>query len=197
MEKDTIFRRNLASLRESINTITEAYIAPAIECIEATKKCFETGHKVLLAGNGGSASTASHITNDFIGHMVNWNRRGYPAVALTADISVLTALTNDFGYDHVFSRQVAALGVAGDVFWGLSTSGNSKNIILAVEECKKRGITTVIFTARGGGKLKELADIWVPVNTDELMLAETYHLMYFHSIAESVEALMDPVEDQK
>lgn len=194
MTTDYIFRKNFEELKESANTITEDYIAPAIACIEATRDCIASGHKVLLAGNGGSASTASHITNDFIGHMTNWNRRGYPAIALTADISVLTALTNDFGYDHVFERQVAALGNEGDIFWCLSTSGNSKNIVLAVEECKRRGIKSVAFTGRGGGKLKELADIWIPANTDSLMLAEAYHLFYFHSIAESVEALLDPVQ---
>lgn len=192
MQVDGIFRRNLEAMRQSVLSTTEEYIEPAIRCIEATKRCIEGGHKLLLAGNGGSATTASHITNDFIGHMVNWNRRGYPAIALTADISVLTALTNDFGYDRVFSRQIEALGSEGDIFWCLSTSGNSRNIVLAVEECKKRGIVSVAFTARKGGQLKELADIWVPVNTDELMLSEALHLFYFHSIAESVEALLDP-----
>lgn len=194
MQTDFIYRRNLEELKTSVLTMTEDYITPAVACIEATRDCIASGHKVMLAGNGGSASTASHITNDFIGHMTNWNRRGYPAIALTADISVLTALTNDFGYDHVFERQVAALGQEGDIFWCLSTSGNSKNILLAVEECRRRGIKTVAFTGRSGGKLKELADIWVPANTDSLMLAEAYHLFYFHSIAESVEALLDPVE---
>lgn len=197
MKTDAIFRANFEELKRSALTVTEEQIAPAIACIAATRDCIAAGNKVLLAGNGGSASTASHITNDFIGHMTNWNRRGYPAIALTADISVLTALTNDFGYDHVFEKQIAALGKPGDIFWALSTSGNSKNIILAVEECKRMGITTVAFTASQGGKLRELADIWIPANTDTLMLAEAYHLFYFHSIAESVEALLDPVEPQK
>ena len=148
----------------------------------------------MLCGNGGSASTASHITNDFIGHMKNWTRKGYPAIALTADISVLTALTNDYGYDSVFSKQVAALGRSGDILWGFSTSGNSKNIINAVETCKEMGIKTIIFTGEAGGKLKDLADIWVPVNTDEAMLAEALHLFYIHSIAESIEYDLDPTE---
>lgn len=194
MNTGDIFRKNLVTLRDSLMTIPEEQIAAAEKCIIATRDCIANGGKVLLAGNGGSASTASHITNDFIGHMTNWKRRSYPAVALTADISVLTALTNDFGYDRVFSRQIEGLGNKGDIFWGLSTSGNSKNILLAIEECKKKGITTVGFTGLNGGKMRDLVDIWIPANTNELMIAEAYHLFYFHSIAESVEALLDPIE---
>ncbi len=194
MNTGDIFRKNLVTLRDSLMTIPEEQIAAAEKCIIATRDCIANGGKVLLAGNGGSASTASHITNDFIGHMTNWNRRSYPAIALTADISVLTALTNDFGYDRVFSRQIEGLGNKGDIFWGLSTSGNSKNILLAIEECKKKGITTVGFTGLNGGKMRDLVDIWIPANTNELMIAEAYHLFYFHSIAESVEALLDPIE---
>lgn len=194
MNTGDIFRKNLVTLRDSLMTIPEEQIAAAEKCIIATRDCIANGGKVLLAGNGGSASTASHITNDFIGHMTNWKRRSYPAIALTADISVLTALTNDFGYDRVFSRQIEGLGNKGDIFWGLSTSGNSKNILLAIEECKKKGITTVGFTGLNGGKMRDLVDIWIPANTNELMIAEAYHLFYFHSIAESVEALLDPIE---
>lgn len=194
MNTDTIFRKNIDSLRDSLATLPEEHILNAVKCIEATRDVIANGGKVLLAGNGGSASTASHITNDFIGHMTNWNRRSYPAIALTADISVLTALTNDYGYDRVFARQIEGLGNKGDIFWGLSTSGNSKNILLAIEECKRKGIITVGFTAKDGGKMKDLVDIWVPANTNECMIAEAYHLFYFHSIAESVEALLDPME---
>ena len=194
MNTDTIFRKNLETLKNSLLCVPEEQIAGAIKCIEATRDCIANGGKVLLAGNGGSASTASHITNDFIGHMTNWNRRSYPAIALTADISVLTALTNDYGYDRVFSRQIEGLGNKGDIFWGLSCSGNSKNILLAVEECKKKGITTVGFTNKNGGKLKDVVDIWVPANVEDVMIAEAYHLFYFHSIAESVEALLSAEE---
>lgn len=194
MKTGDIFRKNLDSFRSSLLSVTEEQIQAAEQCILATRDCIANGGKVLLAGNGGSASTASHITNDFIGHMTNWKRRSYPAVALTADISVLTALTNDFGYDRVFSRQIEGLGNKGDIFWGLSTSGNSKNILLAIDECKKKGIKTVGFTGLNGGKMRDLVDIWVPANTNELMIAEAYHLFYFHSIAETVEALLDPME---
>ena len=191
---NSIFQTNFEHFKEAINTTSSDYFAPALECIEATKQAILSGNKILLCGNGGSASTASHITNDFIGHMTNWHRKGDPAIALTADISVLTALTNDFGYDAVFSRQVETLGVRGDILWGFSTSGNSQNVIRAVESCKEAGIKTAVFTCRSGGKLKDMADIWIPVNTDEPMLAEALHLFYIHSIAESIELDLDPVQ---
>lgn len=191
---NSIFKTNLKHFAEAVSTTTDEQLIPVQTCTEATKNALLTGNKIMLCGNGGSASTASHITNDFIGHMKNWTRKGYPAIALTADISVLTALTNDYGYDSVFSKQVAALGRSGDILWGFSTSGNSKNIINAVETCKEMGIKTIIFTGKAGGKLKDLADIWVPVNTDEAMLAEVLHLFYIHSIAESIEYDLDPTE---
>lgn len=191
---NSIFKTNLKHFAEAVSTTTDEQLIPVQACTEATKNALLTGNKIMLCGNGGSASTASHITNDFIGHMKNWTRKGYPAIALTADISVLTALTNDYGYDSVFSKQVAALGRSGDILWGFSTSGNSKNIINAVEACKEMGIKTIIFTGKAGGKLKDLADIWVPVNTDEAMLAEALHLFYIHSIAESIEYDLDPTE---
>ena len=191
---NSIFKTNLKNFDEAVSTTKDEQLIPVQACTEATKNALLTGNKIMLCGNGGSASTASHITNDFIGHMKNWTRKGYPAIALTADISVLTALTNDYGYDSVFSKQVAALGRSGDILWGFSTSGNSKNIINAVETCKEMGIKTIIFTGKAGGKLKDLADIWVPVNTDEAMLAEALHLFYIHSIAESIEYDLDPTE---
>ena len=191
MEK-TIFATNFERLKESVNTAGREYYEPAEQCARLTAEAFLQGNKLLLCGNGGSASTASHITNDFIGHMKNWERDGYPAIALTADISVLTALSNDFGYDQVFAKQVVALGKPKDVLWAFSGSGNSQNILLAVNKAKEKQMKTVVFTGKNGGKLKELADVWIPVNTDELMLAEALHLFYIHSIAETIEQIISP-----
>ena len=192
MEK-TIFATNFERLKESVNTAGREYYEPAELCARLTAEAFLQGNKLLLCGNGGSASTASHITNDFIGHMKNWERDGYPAIALTADISVLTALSNDFGYDQVFAKQVVALGKPKDVLWAFSGSGNSQNILLAVNKAKEKQMKTVVFTGKNGGKLKELADVWIPVNTDELMLAEALHLFYIHSIAETIEQIISPL----
>ena len=192
MEK-TIFATNFERLKESVNTAGREYYEPAEQCARLTAEAFLQGNKLLLCGNGGSASTASHITNDFIGHMKNWERDGYPAIALTADISVLTALSNDFGYDQVFAKQVVALGKPKDVLWAFSGSCNSQNILLAVNKAKEKQMKTVVFTGKNGGKLKELADVWIPVNTDELMLAEALHLFYIHSIAETIEQIISPL----
>ena len=192
MEK-TIFATNFERLKESVNTAGREYYELAEQCARLTAEAFLQGNKLLLCGNGGSASTASHITNDFIGHMKNWERDGYPAIALTADISVLTALSNDFGYDQVFAKQVVALGKPKDVLWAFSGSGNSQNILLAVNKAKEKQMKTVVFTGKNGGKLKELADVWIPVNTDELMLAEALHLFYIHSIAETIEQIISPL----
>ena len=190
---EDIFRDNFERLKTSMNTAKDEYFKPSYDCIAITAEAIRHGNKVMLCGNGGSASTASHITNDFIGHMRNWERVGYPAIALTADISVLTALTNDYGYDQVFSKQFAALGKAGDVLWAFSTSGNSGNIIKAVETAQDKGIKTVVFTDCKGGKLRELCDLWIPVNSDHAMITEALHLFYVHSIAESIEAVLSPV----
>lgn len=193
MNKEEIFRGNFEKLTVSMNRADELYFEPSFVCIDATVNTVKNGNKVMLCGNGGSATTASHITNDFIGHMNNWERKGYPAIALTADISVLTALTNDYGYDYVFSKQVAALGKQGDMLWAFSTSGNSENVVRAVETAQEMGIKTAVFTDCRGGRLKEMADIWIPVNSDHAMIVEALHLFYVHSIAESVEAIISPV----
>jgi len=188
-----LFHDNFNLLKESMNTADIQYFSPAMECIELTGEAIRAGKKILLCGNGGSASTASHITNDFIGHMKNWDRIGYPAISLATDISVLTALTNDYGYEYVFSKQILALGQESDILWAFSTSGNSKNIIKAVEVSKEKGIKTIAFTGKQGGLLKDIADLWVPVNTEEAMIAESLHLFYVHSIAESIEAKLSPL----
>lgn len=189
----TVFEKNFSLLKESIDTAVEEHFTCAEECIRITGDAFRNGNKLLLCGNGGSASTASHITNDFIGHMNNWEREGYPAIALTADISVLTALSNDYGFDYVFSKQVSALGREGDILWAFSVSGNSVNVIEAAKAAKKKKMKVVLFTRKSGGKLNTMADLCISVNTDDFLTAEALHLFYVHSIAESIEAELSPL----
>ncbi len=172
----------------------EKHIEPALRCIEMTKETIVSGGKILLCGNGGSSANAAHIANDFIGHMNNWERKGYPAICLTDNISTLTAITNDYGYDLVFQKQLEALGRKGDIFWTFSTSGNSENIVRAVASAKKIGIKTVAFTNSEGGKLKDMVDCWIGMNTKNAMLTEALHLFYIHTIAEAVEFDLDPVK---
>lgn len=120
------------------------------------KKAFADGKKVLVAGNGGSATLAQHLSDEMVGRYKT-NRPPYPVIALTADSAVLTCIGNDFGFENVFKRQVEALGQAGDVFIGYSTSGNSQNIILATHQAKEQGLITVAFTGQSG-QLKDIVD---------------------------------------
>lgn len=120
------------------------------------KTAFTAGKKVLVAGNGGSATLAQHLSDEMVGRYKT-NRPAYPVIALTADSAVLTCIGNDFGFENVFKRQVEALGQAGDVFIGYSTSGNSQNIILAAQQAKQQGLIVVAFTGQSG-QFKDLAD---------------------------------------
>ena len=183
----TIIKEDYELLKQAVNTTKDFYLKTYQNCAELTETAIAAGNKLLLCGNGGSASTASHITNDFISHMADWKRNGYPAIALN-DSAVMTAISNDFGYDQVFARQVNALGKEGDVLWVFSTSGNSLNIINAVEEAIRKKIKTVVFTGSSGGKLKDMVDLWCPVNTDNLIASESLHLYIIHSIAKVIEA---------
>ena len=130
-------------------------IKNAAELVEST---YRAGHKVLIAGNGGSAGDAQHIAAEFVSRFF-YDRPGLPAIALTTDTSMLTAIGNDYGFKRLFSRQVQAQGNPGDVFIGISTSGNSENIIEAVNEAKKQGLTTVALCGEGG-VLSSLVDIY-------------------------------------
>jgi D-sedoheptulose 7-phosphate isomerase len=150
--------------------------------IEAYKK----GNKTLIAGNGGSAADAQHIAGEFVSKFY-FDRPGLASIALTTDTSILTAIGNDYGYEKLFSRQVQANGVKGDVFIGISTSGNSKNIIKALEECKEKGITTIGLTGQSGGKMKELCDYCICVPSNETPRIQESHILIGHIICAVVE----------
>ncbi|MBY0470663.1 SIS domain-containing protein [bacterium] len=129
--------------------------------VQAARKigqCVKEGGKLLILGNGGSAADAQHMAAEMVGKMLV-DRRPLPAIALTTDSSNITAIGNDFGYDQVFVKQVQALAKAGDVVLAISTSGNSKNVIFAVEEAKKKGCLVITLTGGSGGKLKALGDL--------------------------------------
>ncbi|CAM2008246.1 D-sedoheptulose-7-phosphate isomerase [Acanthopleuribacter pedis] len=128
-------------------------------------KRLEQGHKILVAGNGGSAADAQHFAAELVGRYLV-ERRSLPAIALTTDTSILTAVGNDYGYDQVFSRQLEGLGREGDVFIGISTSGNSENLVRAMNSAKKIGVTNVALVGKGGGRMKPLADVALVVPSD-------------------------------
>ena len=147
---------------------------------------YKSGNKVLLAGNGGSASDAQHIAGE-LGSKFYFDRPGLAAISLVTDTSVLTAIGNDLGYENIFSRQIAANGVRGDMFIGISTSGNSENIIKALKECRKNNIITVGLSGNDGGKMKELCDYCICVPSIETPRIQENHIMIGHIICAVVE----------
>ncbi|MCC2656286.1 MAG: phosphoheptose isomerase [Panacagrimonas sp.] len=163
----------------------ERLLAAIVEVAEQVERALRAGNKVMLAGNGGSAADSQHIAAEFVSRF-EFDRPGLPSIALTTDTSMLTAIGNDYGYEHVFSRQVQANGRAGDVFIGISTSGNSKNVMLAVEACKKMGITTVALCG-AGGKLKDLCDHALAVPSTHTPRIQENHILIGHAICALVE----------
>ncbi len=144
------------------------------------------GGKILLAGNGGSAADAQHIAAEFVGRFEH-DRRALPAIALTVDTSAITAISNDYGYDYVFARQIEALGTEGDVFIGISTSGNSPSIIAALEKAQEKGLKTLVFSGKKGGLMKEQADIELIVPSDVTARIQEMHILIGHIICAEVE----------
>jgi len=147
---------------------------------------FRNRQKVLLAGNGGSAADAQHIAGELVNRFY-FDRPGLPAIALTTDTSVLTAIGNDQGYSRLFARQIEALGKAGDVFIGISTSGNSSNIIEAFNVCKQEKIISIGLTGLSGGLMKDLCDVNIGVPSDETPRIQEIHILIGHIICGIVE----------
>jgi D-sedoheptulose 7-phosphate isomerase len=180
-----ILARALAELTDLLPQMNA--LEPAAQKLADTLlACWDRRGKVLLAGNGGSAADAMHFAEELSVRYVK-NRRALAAVAL-CDPSVLTCAGNDFGYDRVFARQIEALGNPGDVFIGMTTSGNSPNVLLAIEESRRRGVTTVAFLGKGGGKTKGLCDIELIVPSDTTARIQEAHKLLFHVICEWIDA---------
>jgi len=144
------------------------------------------GGKILLAGNGGSAADAQHIAGELVVRL-NFDRPAIAAIALTTDSSVMTAIGNDFGYEHVFARQVAALARPGDIFVGISTSGNSRNILLALDAAHAASAMTVGFTGQSGGAMKPRCDICLCAPSPSTPLVQQIHMAAAHAVCETVE----------
>jgi D-sedoheptulose 7-phosphate isomerase len=152
-------------------------------CVKLYK---ESDKKTILAGNGGSAADAQHIAAELVGRY-GFDRPSIPSLALTTDTSNLTAIGNDYGYDQVFSRQLAGMGQKGDIFFGISTSGNSQNIIKAFEVAKEKGITTVALVGRDGGKMGAMADYALVVPSNSTPRIQESHILIGHIICDIIE----------
>lgn len=190
----SIFEKNIHDLVTALNSITVENRAEADKAIEITAEALKAGKKILACGNGGSAATVSHIANDLVCHMKNWHRKGYRVLSLCDSTSVITSLTNDYGFETVFEKQVDAFGEAGDVLWAFSSSGNSKNVVAAIHKARELGIKTIGFTGQKGGAMKDIVDVWLPCPSDEVMRVEEMHMIYAHCVSESVEAIVSPME---
>ncbi len=162
------------------------FIAATVAIAERIAQSLKNGGKILLAGNGGSASDAQHIAAEFVGRFVN-DRAPLAAIALTTDTSALTAIGNDYGFDRVFERQLRALGKKGDVFLAISTSGRSPNIVAALKASRELGLTNVGFTRHAETPMHALCDLVLAVPSDETALIQQIHITAAHAICHLVE----------
>lgn len=181
----TLFETSLASHARtfaSLGAVQPHLIAAA----EAATDAVRNGNKILFCGNGGSAADAQHLAAELVGRLVR-DRRALPGLALSTDSSALTCIGNDFGFDEVFARQVEGLGRSGDVLVAISTSGNSPNVIRAVEVAKPMGITTVGLLGRNGGKLAPLVDLPIVVPAEETARIQEAHIFLGHVLCALIE----------
>jgi D-sedoheptulose 7-phosphate isomerase len=156
------------------------------ECIAVIVHAFKNGNKVLFCGNGGSAADSGHIATEFTCRFQG-DRRPYPAIALSSDGGLLTAIGNDYAFQDIFARQVRAFGKPGDVFIGLSTSGKSRNVLSAIEEAKRLGVRSIVLLGKGGGFTKGAADIEIHVAGTVTARIQEAHKFLLHVICELVE----------
>lgn len=169
--------------------IVQKELSPIIEKASLLiGKAIKNGNKILLVGNGGSAADAQHIAAEFTGRFVK-ERIALPAIALTTDTSALTAIGNDYGYEMVFARQVAALGNEGDILIAISTSGNSTSIIQAVHEAKKQGLQCIGLTGKDGGTLKDYSDLSIIIPSQVTARIQEMHILIGHLFCEYVDSL--------
>ena len=162
--------------------LLDTIVTVAQACVEVYRK----GKKTILAGNGGSAADAQHIAAELVGRY-GFDRPSIPSLALTTDTSNLTAIGNDYGYDKVFSRQLEGMAQEGDLFIGISTSGNSQNIITAFESARDRGVTTVALVGRDGGKMAEMADYAIIIPSNATPRIQESHILIGHILCDIIE----------
>ena len=162
------------------------YVAALERVVDLLERTFRTGGKLLVFGNGGSSADAQHLTAELVGRFVA-ERRALPAIALTTNQAILTAWSNDYAFEDVFARQVEALGVAGDVAWGISTSGTSPNVVRGLRCARERGLSTIGLTGAGGGAVAEFSDVLLAVPLTETARIQEVHLVTYHAVCAALE----------
>ena len=181
-----ILKSAVAAAKETLQSLVEldAHVAKAADMIE---QCLCAGNKMLICGNGGSAADAAHFATEFVVRFAK-DRRAYPAICLTGEGGLLTAAANDYGFEEIFARQVAAFGVPGDLLICLTTSGKSKNVQRALEEAKARKLKTIAFLGRDGGPTIGVADVDLLVANDSTARIQEAHTLLLHVLCEIMEA---------
>lgn len=160
-----------------------------VRVVEEIAEAFRKGHKLLVFGNGGSACDSQHFVGEFVNRFMH-DRPPLPAIALTADMSILTSCANDYSYDEVFERQLRALGRPGDIAYGISTSGNSKNVVRALKRAKEMGLLTIGMTGYGGGEVGSIVDYHINVGIGKTPRIQETHIVVCHLIAEMIDHLL-------
>lgn len=184
---EEVFAKDMAEHAAAITAVANELTTPFTELVKAASKCLSAGGKLLFFGNGGSAADAQHLATEFIVRYRE-TRTSLAALALTTDTSVLTAAGNDFGFEHVFSRQIAGLGRKGDLAIGISTSGNSPNVIRALNTAREMGLITAGFGGGAGGKLRQSCDIYLIVPSYSTARIQECHILLGHMLCAAIDA---------
>ena len=185
--------------KESIR-VKEAFVnenlIKLVNVVEAIIAVLKAGNKILIFGNGGSAADAQHIAAEFVNRFVI-ERPPLPAVALTTDTSIITSIGNDYDFSEIFSKQIRAIGQPGDIAWGISTSGNSANVLKALEVAKKMDLVTIAFTGKDGGNIAKIADLSVNVSSSVTARIQEVHITAGHAICDLVDIKLFQKPDLK
>lgn len=186
-----LLETRIAELQALLDAVPSTCAESVRLAAEAIIQCYWEGRGVFVFGNGGSAADAQHIAGELNGRFL-FDRPGLKAQALVGDAATMTSIANDYGYEHLFARQLQANGVAGDVAWGLSTSGNSPNVLNALKQARGAGIKTIALTGQGGGKCAEYADILIAIPSAFTPHIQEAGVLIYHCICEQVEAVLHP-----
>ncbi len=181
IEEGLLLKKQIVTSAEIIKKLNES--------VDIISTALLNGNKLLIAGNGGSASESQHFAAEIVGRFEK-ERKAYPAISLSCDSSIVTAISNDYGYEDVFARQIEGYGKAGDVFIGISTSGNSKNIINAITKARQNNLKVISFLGRDGGKMATLSDVDLIVPHESTARIQEIHMMFTHLICSAVEEKM-------
>ncbi len=186
MTSDNIIHRNFAEHLQTIELVREALAEPIKKISRLLAQSLASGGTLFWCGNGGSAADSQHLAAELVGRFKK-NRRALRSIALTTDTSVLTCVANDYSYDDIFARQVEALGRSGDVLIGISTSGNSENVLRAFKAAKEMDLMTIALLGKGGGTAKDLADHALVIPSDSTARIQEAHILIGHILCELIE----------